>query len=290
MTDQHPKILLKQLGLTEYEAKACLALIRFGRCDAEKVSSISNVPLPRVYDTMSNLAKKGLVSISRTRPQLFSIINLNKFFDILKDDERRKTEDKIGNIDRISSQFMKAVSTLPIAKVESDEDDVMLTFIRRRMNIGDVWNQFQSKTKKEFLVFAGDLSWIELRAKDIKKLTKKGIKYKIIWFKCIKDVLPNVRKAMKAGVELRCYDDYSNELRCIIADGKKVYLIQKSPKPGVVVKMRDGVRWGEDIANYTGVMLTSRLIAKVFRDYFYLLWKNSMPAEKFLQMFKTKKR
>lgn len=286
MSVQEIKTLLKQSGLTEYEARACLALIRLGKCSAEKISSTEGVPLPRVYDTMSSLSKRGLISVSRTRPQLFTITDFKRFFNILKSDEKRKFEKKVKEIDNISSKFFKTISSMPKAKGRADKDDISLTFTKRRINIGEVWEQVQNETKKEFLVFAGDLSWIDFRAKDIKKLVNKGIKYKILWAKCVKDVVPNVKKVLRTKAELRCYDNYDSKLRCIISDGKKVYLIRKTQKPDVNVNIRDGLHWSEEFANYTGIMLTSKLIAKVFRDYFYLLWEKSLPADKFLQKFK----
>jgi sugar-specific transcriptional regulator TrmB len=289
MIEQQSKELLKQLGLTEYEAKAYLSLVRFGKCDAEKISSTGNIPLPRVYDTMNALAERGLISISRTRPKLFEVVNVKSFFDILKNDERRKTEEKIKSIDDISSQFLKLISSFPTEKVVTNEDDVSLTFIKRGINIGDVWDQIQKETKKEFLVFAGDLSWINSRTKYIRELTKKGVKYRILWFKCIKETMPSVKKALKSGAELRCCNDDSNDLRGIISDDEKIYLIQKAIKLGTVTgNIKEGTPWSESFADYTGIMLKSRLISKIFRDYFYLLWEKSMTADNFLKKFKKR--
>jgi len=284
--EEQTESLLRELGLSEYETKACMVLVKFGSSDANKISSIGNIPLPRVYDTMENLAKRGLISISKTRPQTFSIINLKKFFEILKIDEKRKIEEKIKNIDNISSKFLKAVASLPQVKYEASDNDTTLTFTKRSINVEEIWNQVQNETKKEFLVFAGDISWINRRADEIRKLTKKNIKYKIIWFKCIKDVVPNVKKALKAGAELRCYNDYSNSLRGIISDSNKIYLIQKLPKPGMDVNVKVGTLWNEDLANYTGTLITSNITAKVFKEYFYFLWQKSMPAEEFFKKFK----
>jgi len=281
-----PEPLLRQIGLTEYETKACVVLIKLGKSNAEKISSAGSIPLPRVYDTMDSLAKRGLISVSKTRPQTFEIINLKRFFDILKSDEKRKIEEKIKSIDDISSKFFKIISLLPTVKVDAErEDDI--SFTKRRINVGEIWDEVQNEAKREFLVFSGDLSWITLGANDINKIIKKGIKYKILCFKPVKEVIPNIRKAIKSGAEIRCYNDYSNELRGIIADNKKIYIIQKKLKPGVdVSNLKEGIRWSEEIADYTGMIFDSKLIAKVFRDYFYLLWEKSIPAEKFLQTFK----
>lgn len=285
MSAEEIKSLLKQAGLTEYEARACLALVRFGKSRADKISSAEDIPLPRVYDTMSSLVRRGLVAVSRTRPQTFIITDFKRFFNILKNDEARKTEKKIREIDNISSNFMKLSNSLKIAEPKEEKEDILS--YSREMNINEVWEEVQNQTKKEFLVFGGDLSWISSRSKDIKKLIKKGIDYRVLWSKSNKEILPNVRKALKLGIKLRCYNDASSKLRAIISDGKKISLIRKTLKPGIDVgDMIKPPFWSEDIADYSGVLIISEMVTKVFRDYFYLLWESSMPADKFIKKFK----
>lgn len=285
MSVEEIKTLLKQAGLTEYEARACLALVRFGKCSADKISSAEDIPLPRVYDTMSSLVKRGLVAVSKTRPQTFRITDFNRFFTILKIDEKRKAEKKIRQIESITSKFMKLSDSLKIAEPEDEKEDILS--YSREMNINNIWEAIQSQTKKEFLIFAGDLSWVNTRSKEIKKLIKKGVNYKVLWSKPLKKIVPNVRKAVKLGVDLRCYNDASSDLRAIVSDGKKISLIRKKLKPGVDVKTAEKPQfWSEDIADYTGVLVISDLIAEVFRKYFYLLWENSMTASDFIKKFK----
>jgi len=281
--EEQAESLLKELGLSAYEAKACMVLVKFGKVDANKISSVGSIPLPRVYDTMSNLANRGLVSISKTRPQTFGIINFKRFFEILKSDEKKKIEEKLKSIDDISSKFFSIISLLPTTKYETNNNDAILTFTKRGINVEEIWSQLHNETKKEFLVFAGDISWINHRANEIKKLVNKNIKYKILSFKCNKEIIPNIKKALKTGAEVHCYDDYSNELRGIISDGNKIYLIQKLSKPGVNVNIKEGVLWNEDFANYNGTIIASSTIAKVFRDYFYFLWTKSISVEKLLK-------
>lgn len=283
--EEQAESLLRELGLSEYEVKACMVLVKFGKSDANKISSVGSIPLPRVYDTMSNLANRGLISISKSRPQTFSIINFKRFFEILKSDERKKAEEKLKSIDNISSKFFDLISSIPTASNTPGED--ILYFAKRRANVGEMWDEIQNNAKKEFLVFAGDLSWVNMRSKDIVKTVKRGVKYRILWAKPIEEVIPSVKRALRSGAELRCYRDSSNELRGIIADGEKIYLIQKVPKVGAdTSSIKEGVDWTEDVADYTGMVINSKVMAKTFRDYFYLLWEKSTPAEKFLQRFK----
>lgn len=53
--------LLTALGLSLYEAKAYLALLRQNPANAHEVSRISGVPASRIYETLNRLVRKGLV-------------------------------------------------------------------------------------------------------------------------------------------------------------------------------------------------------------------------------------
>jgi sugar-specific transcriptional regulator TrmB len=52
---------LKRLNLTEYEAKAYLALLRLGSADAKTLAETSGVPRTRIYDVIHGLERRNLV-------------------------------------------------------------------------------------------------------------------------------------------------------------------------------------------------------------------------------------
>src|SRR3954471_13297426 len=56
---------LTRLGLTSYEAKAYLALLRRDSSTAAQAARLANVPRQRIYDVLASLVDKGLAS---TRP------------------------------------------------------------------------------------------------------------------------------------------------------------------------------------------------------------------------------
>jgi len=273
--------LLKHLGLTQYESKALLVLLRQGKSTADRISAIGGIPLPRVYDTMTSLSGRGLISISKTRPQTFKAIDPKRFFELMKEDEKRKLEERVNIINGIAPQFLKLVSEFP---EPSKSEEEVIAYLRRRMNVGRVWEEIQSETKKEFLVFAGDLSWVNGRVKDIRKSVKKGVKYRILSCKPTKEISKNIRLAIRAGAEVRFFKE-NREFRGFIADAEKVYLIDKTLKSGSK-KLKEGMHWSEEIANYTGITMNSKLIADIFRRYFNHLWKRAVPAEKFLKRLK----
>ena len=62
---------LKQLGLTEYETQAYLALVAGGQMGASDVSTKSKVPYSRIYDVLGRLEEKQFIQIKKGRPTTY---------------------------------------------------------------------------------------------------------------------------------------------------------------------------------------------------------------------------
>jgi len=66
---------LQLLGLTCYEAKAYLALIRTGPVSGGKLAFYSHVPRPKLYGTLRGLEQKGLVHVAPSKPETFTAVS-----------------------------------------------------------------------------------------------------------------------------------------------------------------------------------------------------------------------
>lgn len=272
--------LLKHLGMTEYEAKAYFALIKYGAMTAEKISARAGIPLPRVYDTMGGLAGRGLIFVSKTRPQTYKVNNPKKIFELLKSDEKKKMQERLKNIESVVPQFLDVLSKVP--KPTEPETEEVMAYIKRKVNMEMLWFEAHSRAKKDILIFAGDLSWATKTSSLIKKMLKKGIKYRILWCKASKDVVPNVKKLARLGVELRYQPEIGN-LRGFIVDGRKVSLAETAT--GHAPRMLKPKTSEE---SYTTIIITNRTIVDVLHKYFQALWKGSMPADRFLKRYRKK--
>ncbi len=62
---------LKDLGLTEYEAKVYITLVRLNSANASEIAHESDVPRPKIYETLSELEKKDLVEIQYGKPRRY---------------------------------------------------------------------------------------------------------------------------------------------------------------------------------------------------------------------------
>ena len=77
---------LQKVGLTEYEAKAYVALLSAHLSTATKLSEKSGVPRTRIYSVLESLANKGWVKIYSGVPLLFKAVDPHAVFERIKED------------------------------------------------------------------------------------------------------------------------------------------------------------------------------------------------------------
>ncbi|MGD8506977.1 MAG: helix-turn-helix domain-containing protein [Candidatus Bathyarchaeota archaeon] len=65
------KEVLRELGLTQYETRAYLALLGKGALTASQISEYAEVPYSKVYEVLASLEKKGWTKAERGRPSKY---------------------------------------------------------------------------------------------------------------------------------------------------------------------------------------------------------------------------
>jgi len=77
---------LREIGLTEYEAKAYTALLNAHLSTATQVSEKSGVPRTRIYSVLESLQTKGWIRIISGVPLLFKALESATVFEKVKED------------------------------------------------------------------------------------------------------------------------------------------------------------------------------------------------------------
>jgi sugar-specific transcriptional regulator TrmB len=72
--------LADRLDFGEYEAKAYLTILEHGELTAAEIAEYTDIPQPRVYDTVRSLADSGLVEIQESRPMKVLAIDPEEAF------------------------------------------------------------------------------------------------------------------------------------------------------------------------------------------------------------------
>lgn len=84
---------LRDLGLSQYEARAYRALLTAGPATAKELSDASGVPMGRVYDVLNDLETQGLArSQAAGRPKKYVAVEPETALDRLLAERRRELE------------------------------------------------------------------------------------------------------------------------------------------------------------------------------------------------------
>ena len=85
--------ILEELGLTENETTIYLTLIQDGTSSANAISEKTGMHRSYIYDTLSKMVNKGLVSyVTKSGKKNFKGVNPSKFKDIIREKEEKITK------------------------------------------------------------------------------------------------------------------------------------------------------------------------------------------------------
>ncbi len=101
MKDNYLVSLLKELNLTEYEAKALVTLFKFSESDAPTISRNSEIPKTRIYDVLDKLKEKGYVLEVYKSPKTYKIINPDEIFKGLLDSKKNELLNLSKKVDEV---------------------------------------------------------------------------------------------------------------------------------------------------------------------------------------------
>lgn len=103
MKDNYLVSLLKELNLTEYEAKALVTLFKFSESDAPTISRNSEIPKTRIYDVLDKLKERGFVLEVYKSPKTYRILNPEEIFKGLLSSKKTELDFLSKKVDDIIS-------------------------------------------------------------------------------------------------------------------------------------------------------------------------------------------
>jgi sugar-specific transcriptional regulator TrmB len=261
--------LLKMFELTDYEIKAYLTLLKLKVATADQISELGAIPLPRVYDTLVELQRKGFVLISKDRPKKFKVIGTEKTFYNLIEIKKYNFESKIKNLNSVIKEILKYVNE--IKPLEANVKEIGAWYTEKRKNVVESLNDQLNIAKKEVLSFAGDVSWLSETMNSIRNAIKRGVEIRIIAkeIDTSKEFLKNLSKAKKLGLKIK--HGYNGHLRGYIIDGKVASLAFKTSESGVNVS-EEGKPKSDIDRKYELIIIENQPIAAALKENFEFWW------------------
>jgi sugar-specific transcriptional regulator TrmB len=98
---------LRDLGLSEYEARAYRSLLSTGATTAKELSRSSEVPMGRIYDVLNSLEQYSLVrSQAASRPKKYVAVEPETALDRLLDDKKRELAEKADQYEEVVEELV----------------------------------------------------------------------------------------------------------------------------------------------------------------------------------------
>lgn len=141
---------LKELGFTEYEAKAYIALVQNSHVSAYQVSKNSGIPRSRIYDILDVLVEKGLVLKEETADQtIYSSIPVAVFLQQIQQ--------------RWQSNFTSISDQLEKLEVKEQEAEHKVVTLKGKEAIVNYCQSLLKKAQKKVILSMWEDMYGELR-------------------------------------------------------------------------------------------------------------------------------
>jgi sugar-specific transcriptional regulator TrmB len=140
---------LQRLGLTSYEARAYLALLRRDSSTAAETARLAGLPRQRVYDVLSSLVEKGLASTKPGKAVKYSAAPPEHALESLVARHRQE----LADIERETAAMIDSLTPAYLAGQEHTDPLEYIEVLRDRRAINERFAELEAGIKDEILVF-----------------------------------------------------------------------------------------------------------------------------------------
>lgn len=239
------KLVLRELGLTEYETDVYLALIENGTMTAVEVSKQASVPYSKVYGVLNGLVEKGWVQVEHGRPSKYFPKSPVEAFSVAK----LRFVDKLKSWEQIVSGELQALYE---RREFHERPDIWI--LRGERNILTKLEEMLGKVKNELMVAAPSFARSLANAVLPMFLRLQGSNVKIMVMVAGDVNEWDLNRLVSVG-EIRVREHMFGG--GVIVDSREAMLMLGEDKPSLVI-------WSDHVG-----------LVRFARDYFEYLWGSS---------------
>jgi sugar-specific transcriptional regulator TrmB len=255
---------LQLLGLTPYEAKAYLALIRTGPVSAGKLAFYAHVPRSKLYGTLRGLEQKGLVHVAPSKPETFTAVSPLAVLKAKAEEISDQAAAGLEIVKKLAEEYeLKATSSGELGlPTEANE----LWHIDGRRHIYQSVGKMLRRAVKSVSYYAtpaGLVRAYKAHADYLENVGKRGVTVRLLAHttKEIRSVASELATVVKIR---RTTKPLGANFVCI--DGRELVVIENSPDDFNVEKGGDRAAW-----------TTNKLLVGMYESLFEGVWENSSP-------------
>ncbi len=241
---------LQELGLTDYEARAYIALIENGPLTAAELSEMKLIPYSKVYEVLGSLAEKGFIESQQGRPaRYFPRSPATAIESLVKNIER--------DVRRKSEIVVRELMSIYEMKGWREKPDIWI--LRGEKSVSEKVRDAILRCEHELLIAAPQLTkeLAEVLYSLILSVRAKDGKVQVM---LSNSIAPSIIKRLSEIAEVRTRDQMFGG--GIICDNKEVVIIFSGDEGPVLAIWSD----------HPG-------LASFAKNYFEYLWKESLSVK-----------
>ena len=239
------KQLFYTLGLTSNETKVYLTLLDLGTAQAGQITEKSGIHRRNVYDSLSRLMEKGLLSfVIVNNNKMFSPVNPKRFLEII--------DEKKFELESLKEKFEEAIPELELKSKMQEKHDVR--FYKGAEGLKTVFEDI-IRTGQDYIGYGpGELEKVlkHYLTYFIKKRASAKIKVRLIYNE---DARNRIRKTPLSEVRF-IPEEYSSRAALRIYGDKVALLLLSEQEPLAIV-------------------IKNKAISDGYRKYFEVMWKSA---------------
>ncbi|HYI22674.1 MAG TPA: helix-turn-helix domain-containing protein [Candidatus Limnocylindrales bacterium] len=271
MDNQELVAQLAKLGLTSYEAKAYLTLIRRDSFTAAQVARQSGLPRQRIYDVLGSLVQKGLAAARPGTVVKYAATPPELAIEQLLAAHR----EELSRMERNARLMVEDLTPAFAAGQEHTDPLEYIEVLRDRRAINERFAELQAGVKKEILVFTKP-PYATPPQENVEGLevTQSHEARSLYEYSIFDDpaVMRGVQRFVEAGEQARFVP--SLPLKLVIID-----------ETIVMFGMEDPVAGSSDL---TIVVVEHQSLAQVLKTAFDAIWQNGQTFEQAYDLLVTR--
>jgi sugar-specific transcriptional regulator TrmB len=220
---------LTRFGLTSYESRAYVALLRRDSLTAAETARLAGVPRQRIYDVLAGLVKKGLASSRPGRVVKYAAAPPEVALERLLANHR----DQVAMLERSAKAIVEELSAAYSAGQQQTDPLEYIEVLRDARAINERFAELQAGVRKEILVFTKP-PYARPAQENVEglELAKAGKARSIYEFSVVEDTafFEGVRRFIELGEEARFVPELP--LKLVIIDETIVMFGMEDPVAG----------------------------------------------------------
>jgi sugar-specific transcriptional regulator TrmB len=255
---------LHRLGLTDYEARIYLVLVRKGPVKASELSFFGQIPRAKTYGVINELERKGLVQIIPGKPEAYAAVSPGEVLMPVVNKLARELTDTSG----IVQDLMLTFETNKYVKHDGPKEADGFWEIQGRRGVFNKVTQIisdASKTVNYCTSSTGLVRAYKVHCDTLEKVSKKGVAVHVL--SPVDPENASVAREMSEILELKILDKPFGQ-NFVAVDGRELVVIETLPED---LRTDQGAD--------KGVWTTNRLIVELHEQLFDRLW-NTIPNRK----------